>query len=115
MSATTYRKAVTRYRETLDLLGPYRGPCGLCGWVDARHRSADALSGAILAGETAEEAADEYLSIGVPARVVLEVTVAVLDADPRRHWLARARADAVDREVWADLTETREHPHPHGM
>lgn len=102
MSATTYRKAVARYRDALDLIGPYRGPCGLCGWVDARHRSADALSGAILAGETAEEAADEYLAIGVPARVVLEVTVAVLESDPRRHWLTRARADAIDREVWAD-------------
>lgn len=93
-----------RLRETLDLLGPYRGTCGLCGWVDARHRSADSISGGVLGGDSAEDVAADYLDDGRTdaARVVLEVTVAVLAADPVRHRLTRDKAAAIDREVWAE-------------
>lgn len=27
----------------LDLVGPFRGPCGICGGPDARHRTADVI------------------------------------------------------------------------
>ncbi len=33
------------------VLGPPRGPCGLCGGPDARHRIADAMVGTYLAGD----------------------------------------------------------------
>jgi hypothetical protein len=108
MSADTYRDAARRLRDALDQLGPYRGACGLCGWPDARHRLADSISGAILAGDSPEDVAGDYLPGGVtPAavRVALEVTVAVLAAHPYRHRLTRDAAAGLDREVWADLTE----------
>ena len=41
MSRDSYRHAVVRLRDALDLLGPYRRECLLCGRSpDARHRQA---------------------------------------------------------------------------
>ena len=115
MSAKSYREAVSRYRETLDLLGPYRGPCGLCGvFPDARHRQADAITGAVLAGDTPEAVAGDYLPGGRAdaGRAVYEITVANLAAHPRLHSMARRHAARVDWDVWADLTDqpTKETP-----
>lgn len=107
MSVDTYRAAVVRLREALDVLGGYRGPCALCGWhPDARHRQADAIAGGMLAGDSVEAVADDYLTDErAAARVekALRVAFAVVAADPRRHGLTRGRAAGVDREVWADV------------
>lgn len=111
MSASTYREALVRLRDALDLLGPYRGKCGLCGWVDARHRSADSIAGGLLAGDTAEEVAADYLDGRTDAvRVVHEITIAVLAADPVRHRLTRDKASGIDQEVWGAFYDTRTSP-----
>ena len=47
----------------MDLVGPPRGPCGLCGASDARHRIADAIAEHIRAGDNAHAVADDY---GIP-------------------------------------------------
>lgn len=44
----------------LDLVGPYRGRCGICGGDDARHRMADTIVERVDAGEPAHEVADDY-------------------------------------------------------
>ena len=101
MSARSYRVAASRYREALDLLGRFRGPC-LCGMhPDARHRQADVITGALLAGDTAEAVADDYLYDGDVA-AALEVAFACLATDPRLHRVTRRRAAGLDHAVWAD-------------
>lgn len=44
----------------LDLIGPYRGSCGLCGGPDARHRTADAIAERFKAGEHPVAIAADY-------------------------------------------------------
>jgi hypothetical protein len=39
---------------------PYRGPCGICGAIDARHRLIDAVTGRLAAGESVYEVAWDY-------------------------------------------------------
>jgi hypothetical protein len=109
VSARTYREAVERYRGVLDLLGPFRGPCGFCGYPDARHRQADAIAAEVAAdpaGTGPEVAAAEYLppdqgAFAVGLEIAVRVAVAVLAADERLHGLTTGRAAAIDREVWA--------------
>ena len=109
MSADTYRAAVARLREVLDLLGPYRGPCGLCGQsADARHRVADAIAGALIAGDDPGAVADDYLpadrySPMEGREVVLTVALVVTEADRRIHRMTARRALQIEREVYADL------------
>jgi len=65
MSATKY-----------DLVGPFRGPCGLCGGPDARHRMYDAINERVRAGEGEEDVAEDY---GMAPDVVLAIAA---DANP---------------------------------
>ena len=102
VSLSTYRAALARYRETLDLLGPFRGP-SFCGWPDARHRQADSLLGSWLAGEAPEVMAAEYLPEDTPDALVvaLEVALATLAVDRRLHGLTRDQEWQTAREVYA--------------
>lgn len=43
-----------------DALGPHRGPCGLCGDPDRRHRVADAIVDRVRAGDSEEDCADDF-------------------------------------------------------
>lgn len=59
---------------TLDSLFPPRGPCGLCGHRDARHRLWNAmLDRAEKGGETAEEVASDLEYPAASVREVLRV------------------------------------------
>ena len=102
MSTASYRTALARYRDTLDLLGPFRGP-SFCGWPDARHRQADSLLGSWLAGEAPEVMAAEYLPEDTPSpvEVALEVALATLAVDRRLHGLTRAQEWKTAKEVYA--------------
>lgn len=107
MNAGTYRDAARHLRATLDLIGPYRCGCGLCGHPDGRHRIADAITGRLLAGEDVGPVGADLLPDATGRDrdvVVLLVAVAVLAASPRRHGITRGKAAEVDREVWADLS-----------
>jgi hypothetical protein len=99
MSEATYRRAANEFRIGLAIVGRPRGACGLCGHPDARHRTADAVTERLLAGEEAATVGGDY---GLPASSALELAVYALAADPRRHGISRARADAIDQAVWAD-------------
>ena len=57
----------------LDRWFPPRGPCGICGGPDARHRILDAIREHVAAGETAEEVAEE---LDVPLEAVHAALVA---------------------------------------
>ncbi len=46
---------------------PERGPCGICGDPDARHRVLDAIAGMVRGGDDAASVAADY---GVSVRVV---------------------------------------------
>ena len=46
--------------ENFDLVGPFRGPCGLCGGPDARHRLYDAVAERVAAGEDEDQVARDY-------------------------------------------------------
>ena len=59
-----------------SLVGEERGPCGLCGFHDARHRVYEAIEDRLHAGESAESCADDY---DLPLADVL----AIAAADPR--------------------------------
>jgi hypothetical protein len=65
-------------------IGPHRGPCGLCGFPDARHRVADAMVEAYLAGDPLASIAHEH---DVTFRELAEVVAAGLAYD-----IARRRA-----------------------
>lgn len=58
-----------------DLVGPGRGPCGLCGHSDARHRLYDAIQGRVEAGDDVESTASDF---GLTADTVQ----AIVDAPP---------------------------------
>lgn len=103
MSRASYREALSRLRAALDLLGPFRGDCGLCSWPDARHRQADAILGSLQAGEDPEVTAVEYLPDDVPDPVgtVLRVALACLAADRRLHRLTRDQEWVEARKLYA--------------
>lgn len=105
MSEASYREAAARYRRVLGLLGEFRGPCEACGHPDARHEVAEAIAGAVVAGNGPLLVADNYLlrpwAEGA-VRTVHEVTIAVLAAHPLRHRMTSGRAAGIDREVWAE-------------
>jgi hypothetical protein len=92
----------TRLRDALVVLGSVTGPCGFCGHPDQRHRVADVITERVLAGEDAQVVWSDYRD-GNGQVHVLELTIAVLAADPRRHGITRGKAARIDREVWADL------------
>ncbi len=53
--------AYQRWTQTwADAFGPHRGPCGLCGCPDARHREADAMVSRYLAGDELRLIAYDY-------------------------------------------------------
>lgn len=107
MSVESYQAAAARLREVLDLLGPYRGRCAMCGHPDARHRQADAIAGAVCAEDGPQVAAEEYLRPDVEmlegVLIAQVVAIAVLGAAPARHRVTCGRAAGIDREVWADV------------
>lgn len=52
---------------------PFRGPCGLCGDGDARHRVLDAIVDRFRAGDDEAMLADDYgLPVGFVERLVKE-------------------------------------------
>lgn len=59
---TGLQRAVLRLAESYDEIGPYNGPCGLCGGPDQRHRVADAMTERWLAGEDFDDLAGEFLT-----------------------------------------------------
>lgn len=63
----------------LDRWFPPRGPCGMCGHEDARHRLWDAILGRLDAGEPAPDVAQDY---DVPLIAVQQVGVIRPYADP---------------------------------
>jgi hypothetical protein len=93
------QQAYDRYTATWHHLGPHRGPCGLCGAPDARHRVADeALVGPFLAGDDLPLLAyDNDLDQAAVAEIVaagLAYEVARLRARlPRSHQPAGPAAD----------------------
>lgn len=42
-----------------DQFGPHAGPCAFCGHHDKRHRLIDSVVGAVLAGDSVEDTADD--------------------------------------------------------
>lgn len=54
------RRWSSRDELTLDLVGPFRGPCGICGGPDARHRLFDSLQEAHRAGDSVPLIAEWY-------------------------------------------------------
>jgi hypothetical protein len=46
--------------QKLDRFFPFRGPCGICGGPDARHRLWDAIQDRYGAAESIEELAKDY-------------------------------------------------------
>ena len=56
--------------ELLDLVGPFRGECGICGGPDARHRVADAVVEMVGAGDLPEMVAADY---GLSLEAVVEL------------------------------------------
>lgn len=103
MSAATFRAALARQRDALDLLGRYRGP-SFTGWPDTRHRQADAILGALLAGDTPDMVAADYLpdDIRDPIAAVLTVALATLAADRRLHGLTRDQEWREAKTVYGD-------------
>jgi hypothetical protein len=51
---------------------PHRGPCGFCGFPEARHRVIDAIAGMLEAGEDPDVVAEEH---GASLEAVLMVRV----------------------------------------
>lgn len=51
---------VPKPRSAFDVLGPYAGPCGVCGGPDKRHRLADAITENVRAGDPPDMVADLY-------------------------------------------------------
>jgi len=56
---------------TIDAAFPYRGPCGMCGCADARHRLFDAMRGASRAGDHVLDIARAYDATIEAVRAVL--------------------------------------------
>ena len=82
--------ALTRLDRALDLLGHHRGPCGLCGWPDARHRVAEAILGAFLAGDDTDSIVEDYgpgpgSERAATGEDMLMVALLALAADRRLH------------------------------
>lgn len=59
--------------SVLDVLGPHRGPCGLCGGPDARHRVADTIAECVAAGDSAEAMAEDF---GITVNAVRAIAAA---------------------------------------
>jgi len=51
---------MTEGASMLTLIGPYQGPCGICGGPDARHRVADSIAEQVRAGDSPERVADDF-------------------------------------------------------
>lgn len=87
---TTSRRFAVAYAHTrwvdtwLPAIGPHRGECGLCGFPDARHRTADAMVGSYLAGDPLASIAYEH---GIAFQDLAELVAAGLAYD-----IARRRA-----------------------
>lgn len=47
-------------QSVLDLVGPFRGECGICGGPDARHRLFDAIQEQQRAGDPSSLVAQNY-------------------------------------------------------
>lgn len=78
--------AVERLAESYEADGVYRGPCGLCGHPDARHRIIDAWTDRFKAGDALEEIAEDF------SRDSYEVAEAVAEALLWDNYARRTRA-----------------------
>lgn len=58
--------------RAIDQWFPPRGPCGICGGPDARHRILDAIRDYVAAGETPENVAEELCLPVEAVHVALE-------------------------------------------
>ena len=58
--------------DALDVFFPPRGPCGLCGHHDARHRIWDAMIGRSSAGESVKDLASDYDLTPAAVQAVLD-------------------------------------------
>ena len=65
---------------TLDLVGPYRGECGICGGPDARHRLFDAIQEQQRAGDPSSLVAENY---ELPVELVERIAAAPRWREPR--------------------------------
>jgi hypothetical protein len=63
-------KTSVRPELTLDLVGPFRGLCGVCGGPDARHRRFDAIQERALSDTPEEIAGDFALSVDAVRAVI---------------------------------------------
>ena len=73
--ATSSRPALT-----LDLVGPFRGECGICGGPDARHRLFDAIQEQQRAGDPSSLVADNY---GIPVEQAEAIAAAPRWREPK--------------------------------
>lgn len=57
-----------------DLVGPYRGPCAICGHSDdARHRVYDAVQDRVQAGDDEQAVAEDYgIAVDAVHQIVAE-------------------------------------------
>ena len=85
-----WREAHAAWVATWDLIGPFSGPCGLCGHPDRRHRIADALVSLTLAGEAPEDISADH---EMPVESVIAVTSTGVAAELARR-AARGRRGA---------------------
>ena len=67
LASQAHDRAVDEERErecedaiALDIIGPFRGRCGICGHADARHRVLDAIRDRCAAGEAVKSLAHDY-------------------------------------------------------
>jgi hypothetical protein len=107
VSATTYKAAVRRLRDQLDVFGPPQHACLSCGHPDSRHELALQVTLALEDGIDADTVAARFLPPGLgetpyDREVVFRVAFAVLAADPRRHSVGRNAARGLERAAWGE-------------
>ena len=58
--------------EHIEAWFPHRGPCGICGGPDARHRTFDSIAEKVHAGDSIEDVADDYeVPVGVVSWIAM--------------------------------------------
>lgn len=96
-----WESAHIRWVATWDRIGRHASECGVCGYPDARHRIADAMVGAWIAGDPIEVVADEY---GVSLIAAADVVLAGVNAERAR--LAARVPRGREPPVRAETTST---------
>jgi len=80
MTTVTAPATSSRADLTLDLVGPFRGKCGICGGPDARHRLFDAIQEQQRAGDPSPLVADNY---GISVELAEAIAAAPRWREPR--------------------------------